>query len=98
MYSLAPAWMAATAARASFDDAAGDDRHVDALGVKPRDQVADVERDVHQHQVGAAAGAQHGERLLVAVGMGDGCALVHGDLACGGELACSVPTIRRRMA
>ena len=64
MYSLAPAWMAATAARASLRDAAGDDRHVDALGVEPRDQVADVERDVDHQQVGAAAGAQHGERLL----------------------------------
>ena len=64
MYSLAPAWMAATAARASLLDAAGDDRHVDALGVEPLHQVADVERDVDHQQVGAAAGAQHGQRLL----------------------------------
>ena len=51
------------------------------------DQLADVERDVHHHQVGAAAGAQHGERLLDAVGVGDGGALVHRDLGRGGELA-----------
>ena len=68
-------------------DAAGDDRHVDALGVEPGDQVADVEADVDHQQVGAAAGAQHGERLLVAFGMGDGGALVHRDLGRGGELA-----------
>ena len=35
MNSFAPARMAATAARASLADAAGDDRHVDALGVEP---------------------------------------------------------------
>ena len=68
-------------------DAAGDDRHVDALGVEPRHQVADVEGDVDHQQIGAAAGAQHGERLLVVLGVGDRCALVHRDLARGGELA-----------
>ena len=68
-------------------DAAGDDRHVDALGVESRHQVADVEGDVHHQQVGAAAGAQHGERLLVAFGVSDAGALVHRELGRGGELA-----------
>jgi hypothetical protein len=68
-------------------DAAGHDRNVDALGIEPAHQVADVEADVHHQQVGAAAGTQHGERLLVAFGMGDAGALVHRDLARGGELA-----------
>ena len=68
-------------------DAAGHHRRVDAFGIEPRDQVADVERDVHHDEVGAAAGAQHGERLVDAVRMGDGGALVHRDLARGGELA-----------
>ena len=64
MYSLAPAWMAATAARASLVTPQA------TIGTWMRsassrgDQVADVERDVDHHQVGAAAGAQHGERLL----------------------------------
>ena len=68
-------------------DAAGDDRHMDALGVERGDQVADVDGDVDHQQVGAAAGAQHGERLLVAFGVGDVGALVHRDLARDGELA-----------
>ena len=68
-------------------DAAGDDRHVDVLGFEPHHQVADVERDVDQQQVGAAAGAQHGERLLDRFGVGDGGAVVHRDLGGGGELA-----------
>jgi hypothetical protein len=68
-------------------DAASDDRHVDALGVEPRHQVADVEADVHQQQVRTAAGAQDSERLLIAFGMGDAGALVHRELGCGGELA-----------
>ena len=68
-------------------DAAGHDRDMDALGVEPVHQVSDVEGDVDHQQVGAAAGAQHGERLLVAVGMGDAGALIQRDLARGGELA-----------
>jgi hypothetical protein len=42
---------------------------MDALGIQPRHQIPDIEAHVHQQQVGAAAGAQHGERLLVAVGI-----------------------------
>ena len=68
-------------------DAAGDDRHVDAFGLEPHHQVADVEGDVDHQQVGAAAGAQHGERLLDRFGVGDAGALVHRDLGRGGELA-----------
>ena len=70
MYSFAPAWMAATAARASVRDAAGDDRHGDVLGFEPRDQVADVDRDLDHQQVGAAAGAQHAQRHLGVVRRG----------------------------
>ena len=79
--------MAATAARASLETPQATIGHVDALGVEPRDQVADVERHVDHHQVGAAARAQHGERLRVAFGVGDARALVHGELGGGGELA-----------
>ena len=56
--------------------AAGDDRHRDALGVETAHQVADVERDIDHQQVGAAAGAQHVERLLDRLGVGDARALV----------------------
>ena len=54
---------------------AGDDRHRDALGLEAAHQVADVERDVDHQQVGAAAGAQHVERLLDGLGVGDAGAL-----------------------
>ncbi len=60
---------------------------MNALGIEPRDQVADVEGNVHHQKVGAAAGTQHGEGLLVAFGVGDAGALVHRDLARGSELA-----------
>ena len=60
---------------------------MNAFGVEPVDQVANVERDIDHQQIGAAAGAQHGDRLIVAVGVGDRRALVHGDLAGDGELA-----------
>jgi hypothetical protein len=68
-------------------DAAGDERHVDAFGIEPRHQIADVEGNIHHQQIGAAAGAQDRERLLVRVGVGDRGALVHGELGGGGELA-----------
>ena len=68
-------------------DAAGDDRHVDVLGSSLATRSRDVERDVDHQQVGAAAGAQHRERLVDAVGVGDGGAAVHRDLGRGGELA-----------
>ena len=55
--------------------------------LEPRDQVADVDRDVDHQQVGAAAGAQHGQRLSMRLGVGDVGALVHRDLGRGGELA-----------
>ena len=68
-------------------DAAGDDRHVDVLGLEPHHEVADVEGDVDQQQVGALAAAQHAHRLFVVLGMGHGRAVLHGDLGGGGELA-----------
>ena len=57
------------------------------LGFEPRDQIADVDRDLDHQQVGAAAGAQHAQRHLGAVGMRDGRALVHGELGGERELA-----------
>ena len=68
-------------------DAAGDDGDVDVFGLEPDHQVADVERDVDQQQVGALAAAQHAHRLLVVLRMGHGGAIVHGDLGGGRELA-----------
>ena len=68
-------------------DAAGDDRHVDVFGLQPHHQVADVEGDIDQQQVGALAAAQHPHRLFVVLGVGDGGAVVHGDLGGGRELA-----------
>jgi hypothetical protein len=66
---------------------AGDDRRMDVLGLKPGDKIADVERDVDHQQVGAAAGAQHRQRLGDVGGVGDHRALVHCDLGRDGELA-----------
>jgi len=60
---------------------------MDVLGLQPDHQVADVEGDVDQQQVGALAAAQHGHRLVEALRMGDGSAIVHGDLGGGRELA-----------
>ena len=64
-------------------DAAGDDRHVDVLGLEPHHQVADVEADVDQQQVGALAAAQHAHGLLAVLGVGHRRAVVHGDLGRG---------------
>ena len=72
-------------------DAAGDDRHRDALGFEPQHQVADVERDVDHHEIGAAAGAQHVERLIDVARVGDAGAAIHRDLGRGGELALQGP-------
>ena len=45
-------------------DAAGHHRDVDALGLEPHHQGADVEVDVDHQQVGALAAAQQRHRLL----------------------------------
>ncbi len=68
-------------------DAAGDDRNVNVLGLEPHHQIADVEGDVDQQQVGALAAAQHPHRLLVILRMGHGGAIVHRYLGGGRELA-----------
>ena len=68
-------------------DAAGHDRHVDVLGFQPHHQVADVEGDVDQQQVGALAAAQHGHRLFDRFGVGHRSPVVHRDLGGGRELA-----------
>ena len=59
---------------------ASDDRHVDVLMLEPRDQVADVDADIHHEEVGAAAGPQHAQRLLDILGVGDGGAFVDREL------------------
>ena len=68
-------------------DAAGHDRHVDVFGFKPHHQVADVEGDVDQHQVGALAAAQHRHRLFGRLGVGHRSTIIHGDLGGRRELA-----------
>ena len=68
-------------------DAAGDDRHVNVLGFELGHEIAYVDCDIDHHQVGAAAGAQHGERLGAVLRMGHARALVHGDLGGRRELA-----------
>ena len=68
-------------------DAAGDDRHVNVLGLQPHHQVADVEGDVDQQEVGALAAAQHPHRLLMVLRMGHGGAIVHRDLGGRRKLA-----------
>jgi hypothetical protein len=68
-------------------DAAGDDRHVNVFGLQPHHQIADVEGDVDQQQVGALAAAQHAHGLFVVLRMGNGSAVVHRDLGGRRELA-----------
>ncbi len=53
---------------------------MNVFGFQPHHQVADVEGDIDQQQVGALAAAQHPHRLFVVLRMGDGSAIVHGDL------------------
>ena len=64
MYSLAPAWMAATAARASLLMPQATIGTWMRSASSAQHQVADVERDIDHQQVGAAAGAQHRQRLV----------------------------------
>ena len=68
-------------------DAAGDDRHVDVLELEPRDQVADVDRDLDHQQVGALPERSTASAWSMRFGVGDGGAAVHRDLGRGGELA-----------
>jgi hypothetical protein len=53
---------------------------------RPHHQVADVEGDIDQQQVGALAAAQHRHRLFRTLGMSHRGAVVHGDLGGGREL------------
>jgi hypothetical protein len=97
MYSLAPAWMAATAARASFD-AAGDDRHVDVLGLEPHHQDRGCRAPTSTSSRSAPlAAAQHTHRLFGILGVGHRGAVVHRDLGRGVSWPFRVPTMRRRM-
>jgi hypothetical protein len=66
--------------------AAGDDRHLDVLGFEAEHQIADVDCDIDHQEIGAFAGSQHRHGGLDALRMGDGRALVHGNLGRGGEL------------
>ena len=67
--------------------AACDHRHGDVLGLEPRNQVADIDRDLDHQQVGTAARAQDAQRDLGIVRVGDGRALVHRELGGKRELA-----------
>jgi hypothetical protein len=67
--------------------AASHDRHMNVLGFEPAHQFANGDGDVHHQQIGAAAGAQHGQPLRDVGGVSDGRALLHGELGRGGELA-----------
>ncbi len=55
--------------------------------LQPQHQVANVEGDVDQQQVGALAATQHAHRLFVVLRVGHGSAIVHGDLGGCRELA-----------
>ena len=68
-------------------DTAGHDGGADAFGGECANQAADIERDIAQHQVGAAAGAQLGERLFEIGCMRDFRPAVHGDLGGRADLA-----------
>ena len=87
MYSLAPAWMAATAARASVAVPQATIGAWMCSASSPRTSVADIDGDVDHQQIGAAAGAQHGKRLGVVGGVRDGGALLHCQLGRGRQLA-----------
>ena len=56
------------------------------LGVEPCIQVTDVEADIDHQKIGATPGAEHSERLLVALGVRNAGTLFHCKLGCGGEL------------
>src|SRR4029078_7584084 len=68
-------------------DAAGNDRDMDVLRIKPPIEVADIEADIHHQKVRAAPGAKHRERLIVVFSVRDAGALFHCELGCGSELA-----------
>ena len=87
MYSLAPAWIAATAARALFSMPQATIGTWMCSSSSFATRSRDVDRDLDHQQVGAAAGAQHRQRLVDGFGVGDGGAAVHRDLGRGGELA-----------
>jgi len=78
-------------------DAAGDDRYMNMLGFEPHHQIADIEGDVDQQEVGALAAAQHPHRLFMVLRMGHGSAIVHRDLGAVVSWPLSVPTMRSRM-
>ena len=85
-YSRAPAWIAATAARASVEVPQA------TIGVRMRSassaatNLRDRQRDIDHQQVGAL-GAQHRQRLVEAFGMGHVRAVGDGDLGGRDELA-----------
>jgi len=67
--------------------AAGDHGNDETLGLEPGDQPGNVHHYVDQHQVGAAPGAERGERDLDGGRVGNLGAAIHGELGGGGELA-----------
>jgi hypothetical protein len=85
MYSLAPAWIAATAARASVPVPQA------TTGVRMRSAPSDatssaIDRPVDHDEIGAP-GAQHVEPLGDRVRLGHRRAALHGDPGGGDELA-----------
>ena len=87
MYSLAPAWIAATAARASVEVPQATTGTTMCSASMPGDQIANVDRDLDQQEVGAAPGPQHAQCDFGVVRMGNGCALLHGELCRERKLA-----------
>jgi hypothetical protein len=69
-------------------EAAGDDRNADPLRLHLRDQSADVEPNVREHQVHTFAGAQRLQRHAQIFRVQDLGAACHSDTACSAELAC----------
>jgi hypothetical protein len=68
-------------------DAAGDDRHMHALGLEAGDEPRDVEAHVGHHEIAALPGAKRGQRRVDGLGMGDAGAARKRDLAGGGDVA-----------
>ena len=68
-------------------DPAGDDRHVNVLGLEPHYQIADVQGDINQQEVRSLAATQHPHGLFVVVRVRHGRAVVHRDLGGGRKLA-----------
>ena len=72
--------MALTAAAALVSMPQATTGNGDALGFERGDQLADIHHHVDQQQIGAASGAERGQRDLDGGGVGDLGAALHGEL------------------